>query len=229
MKMLPGNLLLATALLLFLILAGNPTAAQVPTGYVMNEGEEGDSVSRYIKRLTENKVDTVIRFDLPEGHEYSPPDKDQFPGYYPNKSFIFYRLGNKTYATKYCWLGIQDNKANEYLSEPRELPGDTLFSWFAVNSEQMSTYGISPFVYEVKVGGFSKYFPRKSLYSTVYNIQLYTAGNRSRKNINMDDMELRNRQNKINLNYECNTGSKIYRLFLMLELLSQQTFQTSDY
>lgn len=225
------KLLLVYWPLLTALLFITPATAQDSKGYKLFDTEYGDSVSHYIKKLTENKVDTIIRFDLPPHHDYSDTIKRHHRITYPNISYIFYRSDNKTFTVEYTWFRKIGNETDQYMSDPRELAGDTLFDWFAANIAEGFHYNndIYPFIYEVKEAGFTRYLPWKPLYAETYTIGLYAAGERSRKYIDTDDLELRNRHNKINLNYGHNKDAKLCRLFLMLELLSQQSFPKMDY
>jgi hypothetical protein len=206
--------------LLLLALAIQTTLAQDITGYQLHDGNVGDSVSRYIKKLTQNKVDTFIRFDLPESHPYRNPETDLFDYQHPNTSFLFYRRDNKTYVTKYNW-----SEKYQSMWDPIEVPGDTLFAWLACNQEELTNNEINPFIYRIQeYDSLARYLPWKAPYAPSYFIEYYAHGNSIYNRFTTDSFEKRNRHGLINLNYEYNTNTILFHLFLVLEVYCTKVF-----
>lgn len=201
---------LITILLSVTAKAQDLTHEEDPFGY-------NDSVSHYIKKLRAGNIDSIIRFDLPTNYGYH----DSLPGLgriaYPSVCYVLYRSGNKTFITKYIWFKNTDCNSVEAMSVPLPPDNDTLFSWLDNHINTIKNDDICAFVARIQYNNTVRYLPWEYHHAPIFRIAFYTPDDNIVKLINTNHLEKQNDHNMANLNYEYNTGTKLYQLFMALE------------
>lgn len=186
------------------------------THFKIGPHESGDSVAFYMQKLTLEKVDTIIRLNLPSTH--TTGDSDFTPISISNISFLFYVRNDSSFFVKYDWYKRDDGTVRGYFSSPEIIEGDTLFRWFSKNEAEINNW-IFPFIYQVKTDSLPRYYTWEPLELHTYEIEWYCAETRRHAQFALHRFERVNLHNWINLNYPYNTSTRIFQLYRQLELI----------
>lgn len=201
-----------------------PNAAAPNTPAFTIDTTYGDHADRHIYQLLrQGKADTIIRFDLPMNYTY-----DSLPDDGPasiNVQFILHRSGNNTLIEKAFYISSCNYDLGPGIAAPVSIQNDTLFSWLHQQMDTIKTEVIAPLAVRYDHTHHPIYQIRWTNHPPYYAITLITRYKKVNKGVNTDDLDKTSYDNMINLNYEYNTGTKLYRLFQMLEERCKKTIQ----
>lgn len=187
------------------------------TGAVWGQFGIGDTIYSTIVKLREEKVDTIIRFGLPDIHFFRNDTVAGLGVIHPwSIEFLVYRKDHRIYSKKfvdYCDENCESHRMA--VSRPLEIMNDSIFSWVRMRLDTIRREEIHPYVYLIKTDDRTYYEPYQVHHWGQYFVGVYITGEDICKQINPNDLEKNIRQIPENLNYENNWRTKLRELYLL--------------
>jgi hypothetical protein len=207
---------LTNFLLSFLLFCTIKSAAQNNRTFDIDSNIGGYFGKHIYQLLSNGTTDTVINFKLPINYSY-----DSIPGHdlrsNVHSEFILYKSGNHTFIQRCLDIRTCDYSFGPTIFNAVNLGNDTLFCWLRQYMKTIEQENIATFAFTISYSNNSLYASWWTSHAPWYSATIITRQKYIYKQINTDDLEQKNDRDMINLNYEYNTSTKLYRLFQLLE------------
>jgi hypothetical protein len=180
---------------------------------------EGGS-EKAIRELRAKGVDTVVQFDNWYSRVASLR-KVQGLGEIVllQEKYLFYKLNGVGMAAKCIYYGDANGVTfHEVTSNPQKVNCDSLFRYVAFNFEKYKQDKIYPFVYKWKNERDSAYIYLWGSHPSDVSVVIDLPTQSYKKELRLDDVEELGIGRRVeNLNYNYNSNTAIYKIYLMVQ------------